>query len=268
VRIVEPIRFQITTTTAAVTLPVVLHSTPAQVVAEWSDGTKSFGTTLTNDFGSVADRTHWIHLHSAGKIREINWNTKDLKNDFPDISGLTNLVNFNCGANQLTGNIPDISGLTNLVNFHCYVNQLTGNIPDISGLVNIITFHCAVNQFTGSIPAIPQGIVYFYCHINQLTGNIPAIPQGIVYFYCYTNQFTGYISAGAMPLTLINFQAQTNQLSESAVNQILADFASNLASRPSTGTLNIGGTGNAAPTGQGLTDKSAIIAHGWTVTTN
>ena len=34
------------------------------------------------------------------------------------------------------------------------------------------------------------------------------------------------------------------------------------------GIINVGGTGNAAPTGQGITDKNTLISRGWTVTTN
>jgi hypothetical protein len=32
--------------------------------------------------------------------------------------------------------------------------------------------------------------------------------------------------------------------------------------------LNLGGTGNAAPTSAGLADKDALVELGWTVTTN
>jgi hypothetical protein len=32
--------------------------------------------------------------------------------------------------------------------------------------------------------------------------------------------------------------------------------------------LNLGGTGNAAPSSAGVTDKNTLISRGWTVTTN
>jgi hypothetical protein len=53
-----------------------------------------------------------------------------------------------------------------------------------------------------------------------------------------------------------------------AVNQVLADLVVSLTIRGSVKcTVNLSGT-DAAPTGQGLTDKATLIAAGWTVTTN
>jgi hypothetical protein len=54
------------------------------------------------------------------------------------------------------------------------------------------------------------------------------------------------------------------------VNAILAAFvaAGRVKTATNTCTLNLGGTGNAAPTGQGITDKQTLQARGWTVTTN
>jgi hypothetical protein len=85
-------------------------------------------------------------------------------------------------------------------------------------------------------------------------------------FRCQTNQLTGF-AGGSVANTLGNFQAQTNQLNSTAVNAILAAF---VAANKTTGTriLNLGGTGNSAPTGQGITDKATLISRGWTVTTN
>jgi len=40
-----------------------------------------------------------------------------------------------------------------------------------------------------------------------------------------------------------------------------------VAAGASGGTLNLAGT-NAAPTGQGITDKATLNSRGWTVTTN
>jgi len=73
---------------------------------------------------------------------------------------------------------------------------------------------------------------------------------------------SGYISN-----SLGDFRAENNLLTANAVNAILAAFV--LANK-TTGTriLNLGGTGNASPTGQGITDKATLISRGWTVTTN
>lgn len=60
----------------------------------------------------------------------------------------------------------------------------------------------------------------------------------------------------------------TNQLTETYINLILANLVTSLASRPLTAYIFLEGVGNAAPTGQGLTDKATLIARGWQVTTN
>jgi hypothetical protein len=85
-------------------------------------------------------------------------------------------------------------------------------------------------------------------------------------FQCFTNQLTGF-EGGPVSNTLGTFQAQVNQLTSAAVNAILAAF---VAANKTTGTriLNLGGVGNGAPTGQGITDKATLISRGWTVTTN
>ena len=70
-----------------------------------------------------------------------------------------------------------------------------------------------------------------------------------------------------MSNTLGDFQAQNNLLTQAAVDAILAAF---VAANRTTGTriLNLGGTGNAAPSATGVTDKNTLISRGWTVTTN
>jgi len=102
-----------------------------------------------------------------------------------------------------------------------------------------------------------------------LTGSIPALSglTNLAIFHCYTNQLTA-VEDMTIPLSLTTFYAQNNLFDSIAINKILAAFVDNLVNRPNIGTLNIGGTGNAAPTGQGILDKASIIAHGWTVTTN
>jgi hypothetical protein len=80
-------------------------------------------------------------------------------------------------------------------------------------------------------------------------------------------KLTGF-DGGSVSVTLENFQAQNNELTSTAVNAILSAFVA--AGRTSANggcILNLGGTANAAPTGQGLTDKSTLISRGWTVTT-
>jgi Leucine-rich repeat (LRR) protein len=163
------------------------------------------------------------------------------------LSGLTKLVDFYCHANQLTGPIPSLSALTNLQNFYCYTNQLTGSIPSLIGLSSLQVFYCFNNQLTGSIPSL-SGL------------------SNLQQFACSENQITGF-DGGSVSNTLGAFYAQNNQLTSAVVNAILAAF---VAANKTTGTriLNLGGTGNAAPTGQGITDKATLDSRGWTVIIN
>ena len=174
------------------------------------------------------------------------------------------------GNTKLTGSLPSFLGLNFLQDFQAHNNQLTGPIPSLSGLSNLQIFYCFSNQLTGSIPSLSglNNLRDFRCHINQLTGSIPSLSElsNLEIFICHTNQLTGF-DGGSVSNTLGTFRAENNQLTSAAVNAILAAF---VAANRTTGTrvLNLGGVGNAAPTGQGITDKATLVSRGWTVTTN
>jgi Leucine-rich repeat (LRR) protein len=141
--------------------------------------------------------------------------------------------------------------LSNLQGFYCHTNQLTGSIPSLTGLSNLRYFYC--NNQLGT---------------TKLTGSIPSLSglSNLQSFDCTLNQLTSF-AGGSVSATLGDFRANVNLLSASAVNAILAAF---VAANKTTGTrvLNLGGTGNAAPTGQGLTDVTTLRNRGWSVTTN
>jgi hypothetical protein len=67
-----------------------------------------------------------------------------------------------------------------------------------------------------------------------------------------------------------NVKLNGNALPESDVNSILAAAVSfDVSYGPGLAwSLDLSGGTNAAPTGQGLTDKATLIGAGWTVTTN
>jgi len=101
-----------------------------------------------------------------------------------------------------------------------------------------------------------------------LTGSIPSLTTNtaLTTFYCYSNQLTNW-TGGTVSITLADFQAQNNLLTQAAVDAILAAF---VAAGRNSGTriLNLGGTGNDTPSATGLTDKATLQSRGWTVTTN
>ena len=239
-------------------------------------------------------------LNGLTNLNAFVCSTNQLTGPIPSLNGLTMLQTFFCHSNKLTGPIPSLNGLTNLQLFYCYSNQLTGaipslngltklrefvcadqlgtkltgSIPSLNGLTNLELFYCHLNQLTGSIPSL-NGLTklkLFYCQINQLTGSIPSLNglTNLKEFICNNNQFTGF-GGGSVSNTLENFQAQNNQLNQSSVDAILAAF---VAANRTTGTriLNVGGTGNAAPSYTGGVTTTSLGSNftrsGTTVTAN
>ena len=210
--------------------------------------------------------------------------------EFKGMGNLKNVVTLNLSDNALTGSIPSLSVNTKLVDFYCFNNALTGSIPSLSANTALQRFYCWSCSFTGSPPALPSRVTQFRCEDNQLTGSIPNftsntslnayfchknqlvgdIPdlsalQSLNQFFCHNNKLSGF--SGGVPTGLGKFQAQNNQLTASAVNALLAAFVA--ANRTSGDRiLNLAGSGNAAPTGQGLTDKTTLQQRGWTLQTN
>jgi hypothetical protein len=188
-------------------------------------------------------------LSGLNNLRAFRCDTNQLTGSIPSLSGLNNLQFFGCDTNQLTGPIPSLSGLNNLRNFRCDTNQLTGSIPSLSGLTNLQVFRCQINQLTGPIPSLSglTNLQVFECNANQLTGSIPSLSglNNFQTFRGFTNQLTGF-NGGPVSNTLGSFQAQNNQLPSTSVNVILSAF---VAANKTAGTrlLNLGGTGNAAP---------------------
>ena len=110
----------------------------------------------------------------------------------------------------------------------------------------------------------------FRCNNNSLTGSIPDLSANtaLTSAWLFSNSLTGS-NITAVSATLGSFQAQNNQLPQSAVDAILAAFvAAGRTSADGQVLLNLGGTGNAAPSAAGVTDKNTLISRGWTVTTN
>jgi hypothetical protein len=226
-----------------------------------------------------------------------NCSQNQFTGSIPNLSGSPNLGYFQCNQNQLTGSIPNLDSNTILEWFIAYqnnlngtvsnfppsttivsihTNQLTGSMPDLSQNASLDIFHCFENQMTGSISQLPANpnLTDFRCSRNIFTGSIPNLSSctALQIFECDSQygatKITGF-AGGAVSNTLGSFLAHNNQLTSSAVNAILAAFrAAGRTSASGSCVLNLGGTGNAAPTGQGLTDKGVLLSRGWTVVTN
>jgi Leucine-rich repeat (LRR) protein len=224
---------------------------------------------LTEFFCINNDITAISGYENNANLRDIRFNQNLVTGSIPSLSALIQLQRFRCPNNQLTGSIPSLSANTGLLDFYCQTNQLTGTIPSLSVNTELQIFHCATQQglikLTGPIPNLDNNTQLrdFYCFTNQLTGPIPSLSANTFLrdFRCQSNQLTGF-AGGSVANTLERFEAHNNQLTSAAVNAILAAF---VAANKTAGTriLNLGGTGNAAPTGQGLVDKQTLLDRGW-----
>ena len=218
-------------------------------------------------------------LSAKTELTLFSCHINELTGQLPSLSGLSNLEFFSFHTNKFTGPIPSLTGLSNLKEFRCQINQLTGTIPSLSGLSNLENFQChsqtGATKLTGPIPSLSElnNLSVFNCASNQLTGTIPSLSglSNLEFFSCWSNQLTNF-AGGSVSNTLGDFQAQNNQLRATSVNSILAAF---VAAGRTTGTpilngtciLNLGGTTNSRPTGQGVTDVTTLRNRGWSVTT-
>jgi hypothetical protein len=253
-------------------------------------------------FETLSNKPGLRTLNFAASIANlyINWTGA-----FPDLSAITTLVTVNINNSSLTGSNLDLSALTNLTSLNIHANLLSGAFPILptganSKLIGINIGQRTVTRFTGTPPLLTDhpactSLVYsnsdvtgpiqdlsvrptltnFWCNGCLHTGNIPNLSSNTVLGAFRANgqrgttKLTGF-AGGTVSATLGDFWADSNQLPAAAVNAILAAFvaAGRVKTPTNTCTIQLGGTGNAAPTGQGITDKQTLQARGWTVTTN
>lgn len=203
-------------------------------------------------------------------LKDLQVNKNNLTGNIPaDLSNNTALEIFKYGGNHnLTGSIPDLSNNTELTIYEGFFTNVGGNIPSLSFNTKLKAFNHSNTELTGPIPDLSNNtaLVDFVVGENTLTGNIPDLSNNLSLkkFEVKNNNLTGF-NGGTVSSTLLDFKANNNNLSATAVNAILAAF---VAAGSSNGTLYIGGTGNAAPTGQGITDKNTLLSRGWDVPTN
>lgn len=148
------------------------------------------------------------------------------------------------------------------------INACVGCVIDYSNIISILDVRFRSNKLCTIFPKVISltSLSGIYMYENDLTGNIPSLATNtsLANFYCYSNQLTDW-DGGTVSNTISNFRAESNALSETAVNGLLVAF--DTAGRAS-GTLNLSGGTNSAPTGAGATAKASLTAKGWAVTTN
>lgn len=153
-------------------------------------------------------------------------------------------------TSSLTPTLIDVSYNTGLLRFVAQYTTITSLDFTNNSLLRQIT---ASNLWT-SAPYTPV------CTSLIGVNNKPALISLAV----NNNALSSVDVSGSILLTNVNLN--TNTLSQSAVDAVLAALNINGASN---GSVNLAGTGNAAPTGGGANaDLVALQGRGWTVTTN
>jgi hypothetical protein len=253
-------------------------------------------------FETLTNKPNLRTLNFAGRVgnQYINWTGA-----FPDLSAITTLAAVLINNSSLTGSNLNLSALNNLTSLHIHANLLSGAFPILPTGANskIVSMNVGQNKttrFTGTPPlltdhpactslaysnndvagpiqdlSVRPTLTNFWCSGCLHTGDIPNLSShtALAIFRADaqrgTTKLTGF-AGGTVSATLGDFWANTNQLTAAAVNAILAAFvaAGRVKTPTNTCTIQLGGTGNAAPTGQGITDKQTLQARGWTVTTN
>lgn len=139
---------------------------------------------------------------------------------------------------------------------------IDGALPDFSLLPALVNFSGSGNAFDGTIPTLPDTLEGFRAANSALTDNIPDLSNTALSVFDVTNcSLTGVAVGFAVPNTVEDFLASGNDLTEAAVDAILAAC---VAAGLTNATIAL--EGNAAPSAAGLADKATLEGDGCTVT--
>ena len=263
-----------------------------------------FAASTNNRYASLTGQFP-VNLSHLTKLESLRINNTSLSStEVVNLSGCTLLKDIRIQNSALSGNhpiLPSYAESLTLINVQgglTLKQRFTGNIPQLSSFPNLIEYTGSFNNFSGEIPTLDYNpniqrflvggvnpankggltkinslsgatsLQRFVASVNSLSGDLPYLGNNtaLTDFEVQTNSLSGG-TFGPVLSTLGNFNASSNILSQTAVNGILSSFAA--AGRNSgTRVLNIGGSGNQAPSQAGIANKNILISRGWTVTTN
>jgi hypothetical protein len=243
------------------------------------DKTKIVGTGTKFYFSSVGDNLEGQFVTDFAdyctSLTYFYCNSNSFSGELPSFAACTALTNFYCYTNAFSGTLPSFAACTALTDFSCHTNAFSGTLPSFATCTALSYFRCYTNAFSGTLPSFAActALNFFYCYTNAFSGTLPSFATctALSYFRCNTNAFSGYEAGGfATQISLTTLDISTNAITAAAdINAILTDLRTSydLVGRVAC-TVKLEGGTNAAPTGQGITDKDFLNNHGWTVTTN
>jgi hypothetical protein len=160
-------------------------------------------------------------------------------------------------------NMPDFRGDFSRLRGSYYLVPTQGAFLTINNL-----FVDAELFFANSSSTLLQIFTITRSSIFGILPNIGSLYPNLVSLPLFSSELTELDPAFVMPAGITNFIIQTANLPTSAINTILIAADTAWGTAPPIRTLNLSGTGNAAPTGPGITAKNNLIAKGHIIITN
>jgi len=204
-------------------------------------------------------------LFEMENVSDFRINDNAFIGDVPEFY-FANVKTFNVSNNQFENmSNLDIYGVEN---FHASSCDFVGNCPSFDSFAGTVrNFYINDNSFSGALPefAFPN-VEVMQVSQNNFTGNLSMNLPALQLFQANNNAFTGY-PGSTLADTVTYFNLAENELPEASVDNVLADFTTNLQSR-SAATILLNGSENAAPSTAGESDVTTLENNGFTITTN
>ena len=195
------------------------------------------------------------NFNSCSNLRSLKLHNNAFSSGTPKLQSSLNITYVNLSYNKLGGPIPEYRNLSNLTDLYLHNNKYTF-LSEFTNLPNLRKFYCH-NQFIDGAPGIGGEIPDF-----------SSCPR-MYYLTLYNNSFTSYKSGSFESLYQLKYlDISNNQLSSTALEQIIEDLYTNYTTTPRGGvTVNVK---NALTSGATLPETTLDIivllrAQSWTI---
>ena len=190
--------------------------------------------------------------------------------NLPDFTANGNLRYLQLMDNAFTGSIPTFAGSPSIYYVHLANNQLSGPIPSFANLTNLKYLYLYNNTFTtlGTFTGLGR-LHRFEAHNNDIGGTIPDFSAcgNLYYLILFNNKFNSYTSGSFADLRRIKYiDLANNDLSQQAVNSIVADMYLNYQTYGSGRRITLNLRGNSTPGEEAIETILLLRQIGWTIT--
>ena len=190
--------------------------------------------------------------------------------NLPDFTANGNLRYLQMMNNNFGGGIPTFAGSPSIYYVNLADNNLTGPIPSFANLTNLTYLYLYNNNFTSLGTFSGLGSLYrFEAHNNDMGGTIPDFTacSNLYYLILFNNRFSSYTSGSFVDLRRIKYiDLANNNLSQQAVNSIVADMYLNYQTYGSGRRITLNLRGNATPSEEAIETIVLLRQTGWTIT--